>query len=71
MTQALLKLCRTDIIECRRKLAVDRSLLADIETANDLWAIIDARMWFINMVAGDVDGELAKIEAGLDAELQK
>lgn len=70
-TKALLEQCRKDVIECRRKLATDRSLLGEPDVQADLWAIIDARLWFIGLVARDFDGEIAMIEAGLDAELQR
>ncbi len=70
-TKDLLALCRKEIIECRTRLASDRSLIDEPDVQADLWAIIDARMWFIRLVTHDADGEIALIEAGLDAELQR
>jgi hypothetical protein len=71
VTLELLEVCRRDVIECRRKLATDRTLINEPDVQADLWAIIDARMWFIGLVARDFEGELQMIETGLDAELQK
>ena len=71
VTQELLEMCRKDVIECRRKLATDRTLMLEPEIADGLWKIIDARMWVIQMLSRDFDGELSLIEAGLDAELQR
>ena len=33
--------------------------------------MIDARMWFVELVGKDFEGELALIESSLDAELQR
>src|SRR5262245_20764519 len=68
-TKNFLEMCRTQVIDTRRRLSTDRSLIADPEAQRDLWAIIDDRMWFISLVARDIQGELSLIEAGLDAEL--
>lgn len=70
-TKDLVEVCRKEIIECRHRLASDRSPIGEPDVQADLWAIIDARMWFIRLVTRDVDGEIAMIEAGLDAELQR
>jgi hypothetical protein len=69
-TKALIALCRSDIVFARKRLATDR-ILWDEETAmRELWAVIDARLWFLKMVAKDYDGELAAIESQLEADLQ-
>lgn len=69
-TQVLLAMCRKEIVLARKRLATDRRLVIEEEAMRELWAIIDARLWFIKMVAIDYDGEIAKIEADLDKELQ-
>lgn len=66
-TQALLALCRKDILTARVKLAKDRSL-TEAQRA-DLWLIIDARLWFVQMVAKDYDAEIEQIDRELEAEL--
>jgi hypothetical protein len=71
VTKRVLEMCRTDVIACRRKLATDRVLMDNLEAQRELWAIIDARMWFIGLVARDFDGEIQMIENGLDIELQR
>jgi hypothetical protein len=71
ITREFLDMCRKDVVECRRKLATDRDLINHPDVQADLWAIIDARMWFIGLVSRDFEGEIAMIEAGLDAELQR
>jgi hypothetical protein len=68
--QKLLAMCREAIITARRRLATDRTLLNDTDAQRDLWSIIDARLWTIQILSHDVKGELALIEAGLDVELQ-
>lgn len=66
-TQELLALCRKDILAARVKLAIERSL--DEQARAELWHIIEARDWFIRMVAKDYESELLVIERQLDAEL--
>jgi hypothetical protein len=70
-TQELLTLCRNEVIFARKRLASDRSLLDNPAAQHELWAIIDSRKWFIEMVVRDIESELAIIEMGLDAELQR
>lgn len=70
-TQELLALCRKEILFARKRLATDRTLLADPQAMEDLWSIVDSRKWFIDMVARDVEAELAIIEMGLDQELER
>lgn len=66
-TQELLALCRWDIITARMKLATERSL--DEQARAELWHIVDAREWFMKMVAKDFESELEHIEKDLEAEL--
>ena len=66
-TKALLALCRKDVIFARRSLATDRGLTE--EQRRELWAIVDARQWFIERVAQNYDAELDSIDQDLDAEL--
>ena|ERR1043165_4643024 len=66
-TQSLLKLCRDDVLRARKMLAADRAL--DEEARRELWAIIDARHWFIERVAQNYDAELDAIDQQLEAEL--
>ena len=65
----LISACRSAVITARKRLATDRTLVSRSEVQNDLWNIIDARLWVIQMLAHDFQGELRIIEAGLDAEL--
>jgi hypothetical protein len=68
VTQELMKLCRADVLFARTRLATNRKLE---ETARrELWAIIDARLWFLQIVSKDFDGEIAAIEAQLRADLE-
>lgn len=69
-TKQLLDMARRDVVLFRRYLATDRRLLKDLEAARELWASIDARVWFIEMVSKDFKSELAQIEADLERELQ-
>jgi hypothetical protein len=45
--------------------------LVKTEAQRNIWARIDARMWFVELVGKDFEGELALIESSLDAELQR
>src|SRR5262245_61798820 len=71
VTQELLKLCREQIVHARKRLATDKSLLKDPTLQQELWGIIDARKWFVDMVSKDFDSELVAIERELDAELAR
>ena len=66
-TQVILALCRKDILTARIKLATTRDLSDDVRAG--LWHIIDAREWFLRLVAKDYDAELANIERQLEADL--
>lgn len=68
-TQKLVALCRTEIKDARLKLAMDRELSP--EATRELWAIIDARLWFLKLVSKDFNAELAQLGGELDAELEK
>jgi hypothetical protein len=68
-TKALIILCRNDILMARKKLATDRSLIGDEEAQRDLWAIIDARQWFLERVVQNYDAELDAIDKQLQADL--
>jgi hypothetical protein len=67
---ALVAACRSAIIAARKRLATDRDLINDPDTQRDLWTIIEARLWVLQMLARDFQGELMMIETGLDAELE-
>ena len=66
-TKALIALCRKDIVDARIKLATNRTL--NDEQRADLWHIIDAREWFVRMVAKNYTGELEQIDRELEREL--
>jgi hypothetical protein len=66
-TQRLLALCRNDILTARVKLATERTL--DEGARAELWHVIDAREWFLQMVSKDFDAELAQIEQQLERDL--
>lgn len=67
-TQELIALCRRDIVTARLRLAKERSLSEDARA--ELWHIIDARSWFLEMVAKDYDTEISNIDSQLEADLQ-
>jgi hypothetical protein len=67
VTQELLALCRKDILAARTMLATNRSL--NDEARAEAWHIIDARLWFVQLVAKDYAGELARMDRELEAEL--
>jgi hypothetical protein len=68
-TQELLALCRKDILTARRMLATDRNLTDG--QRDGAWHIIDARLWFVRLVAKDFAGELAQMDQELEAELAR
>lgn len=68
-TKALVTLCRNDILMARKKLATDRSIIGDEVAQRDLWAIIDARQWFLERVAQNYDAELDAIDRQLETDL--
>ncbi|MFN3658172.1 MAG: hypothetical protein ACK4UO_13025 [Pseudolabrys sp.] len=69
VTKEFIALCRKDILFARVKLASDRSLTE--AQRNELWSIVDARLWFLNMVVKDYDSELAQIDQEIEAELHR
>ncbi len=69
LTQKLIALCRRDVVNARKKLAIERKLTD--EARADLWHIIDAREWFLKMVAKDYASELEQIGSELEAELHR
>jgi hypothetical protein len=69
VTQELLVLCRKDILAARTMLATNRTLSP--EARAEAWHIIDARVWFVKMVAKDYAGELAQLDRELEAELSR
>ena len=69
VTQELLALCRKDILAARRMLATNRMLAP--EARAEAWHIIDARLWFVQVVAKDYAGELAQMDQELEAELSR
>src|SRR5437868_1409693 len=66
-TKSLIELCRKDVIFARTQLAIERNL--NEEQRRGLWAIVDARLWFIERVAQNYDAELDAIDIELEAEL--
>ena len=66
-TQQLVAMCRRDILTARVKLAKDRDLSA--EGRAELWHLIDARSWFLEMVAKDYEAEISLIDQQLEADL--
>jgi hypothetical protein len=68
-TKEFLAMCRRDIVNCRIKLATERAL--SHEQRVELWQIIDAREWFVKMVAQDYAGQLEEIDRELEAELSR
>jgi hypothetical protein len=69
VTQELLAHCRKEIVAAKLKLSATRNLSE--EARAELWHIIDARLWFVEMVAKDYQGELRQIEQMLDIELSR
>jgi hypothetical protein len=69
VTQELLALCRKDILAAQRMLATNRILTA--EARAEAWHVIDARRWFIKMVAKDFSSELEQLDRELETELSR
>jgi hypothetical protein len=69
VTQELLALCRKDILAARAMLATNRCLTD--EARAEAWHIIDARLWFVQLVAKDYAGELAHMDRELEMELSR
>lgn len=68
-TKELMGICRKDIVAARRKLATDRSLIGNEAAQRELWHMIDARSWFLELVSKNFAAELQTIEQELEAEL--
>jgi hypothetical protein len=68
-TKALIQLCRRDVITARKTLATERTLMNDPEAMRALWAMVDARLWFLERVSQNYDEELRSIEEELATEL--
>jgi hypothetical protein len=68
-TKELLALCRKDIVAARIKLALDRALTP--QQRDEWWHLIDAREWFVKMVAQDFTAQLEQIDRELEAELSR
>lgn len=66
-TQKLMAQCRTSIVEARVTLATDPRVSEEARIM--LWAFIDARKWFLDLVSRDYDSELKQIESELRAQL--
>jgi hypothetical protein len=69
VTQELLALCRKDILGAQRMLATNRML--STEARAEAWHIIDARLWFVKMVAKDFASELEQLDRELESELSR
>jgi hypothetical protein len=57
------------VIECRLKLATNRHISE--EARRELWDVIDARMWFVELAAKDYRGDLKQIEQSVEAVLSR
>jgi hypothetical protein len=68
-SKELLALCRRDIVKARIMLASDRALSPQQHT--ELWQIVDAREWFVKMIAKDYAAELEQIDRDLEAQLSQ
>lgn len=66
-TKELLALCRKDILASRVQLASVRKLTE--EQRAEHWHIIEARLWFVKMVARNYEEELAQLDQDLEREL--
>ncbi len=66
-TQELLAVCRKDVVNARLKLSSDQYLTPARRA--ELWQIVDAREWFLKMIANDYAGQLEEIDRELEAEL--
>lgn len=69
--QQFLKLCRRDVINAKIKLATDKSLIDDPDAQRELWFIIEARGWLLNLLSKDFDSELETLESELQMELER
>jgi hypothetical protein len=69
VTQELLALCRKDILAAQKMLATNRMLTP--EARAEAWHVIDARLWFVKLVAKDFTGELEQMSRELEAELSR
>lgn len=67
--QDLLSVCRRDIQRSRMLLATNRDL--DDEERDDLWKVIDARLWFVERAAQNYQAELAAMDQELEAALDR
>jgi len=68
-TKEMIALCRENIIEARKKLATDKTLLGNESAQMELWFIIESRQWVLDMVSRDYDTEIESIERSLESEL--
>jgi hypothetical protein len=57
------------VAAARAALATDRP--RNEEARRELWAIVDARLWFVELVAKDYAAELDRIERDLASELSR
>ncbi len=68
-TQELIRMCKRDVNTARRKLATDKTLMGDEKAQRELWSLIDSRMWFLQLVSGDFEAELASMADALERDL--
>jgi hypothetical protein len=68
-SKKLLVLCRKQIIEARKKLATDKSLLGNEGAQRDLWLIIESRSWVLQFLAKDYQAEVDAIHDRLIQDL--
>lgn len=61
--------CRETIRTARMQLATDKALIDNPEKQRDLWALIEARLWFVRLFARDFDAEMRAIDAQLAQDL--
>lgn len=69
ITKNILAVCRKEIVNAKKKLSSDKSLLGNEQAQRELWFLIESREWYLDMVSRDYEAELASIEAELASEL--
>jgi hypothetical protein len=66
----LLAVCHRDVLMARKKLATDRTLIENPDAQDELWKIIDARLWFVQRASQNYQAELAAMDVELEQLLQ-
>jgi hypothetical protein len=68
-TKEFLALCRQEIVKARLKLATGRALSE--EQREEVWQFIEAREWFMKMVAKNYSAQQEMIDQELENELRR